>query len=260
MAGSEYTHDVFSNLSQRPFVLEPLPELDEARAMEAVNPNLLSKPRPRVSPSPRMRRLSAFLPSLYINQEKSKLSQDTQRPQVPRKPAPIIQNAAPNRPPTRDAPSAPLSNDGTPPPAKKRLQKSDSPNRLKPLPNARSGSPARTEASSATGNRSRTNSLLAIAPSPQGRSVSSPINSRPNSYHSGEDGSDPASGSKLRRKSFMLGGKSRSRHASQEAEVHGSGAWVSAGTGKIDYQLALLTNGEKVIPYIISLTSIPNFI
>ncbi|TVY62284.1 hypothetical protein LSUE1_G008924, partial [Lachnellula suecica] len=246
MAGSEYIQNIFSDLSQRLFVLEPFAEYDEAVAMEKVNPNLLQKPRSHVSQSPRMQRLHYFLPSLYIHRENSKLSKDTQLPQLPRKPAPIQKDAAPNQPPSRDAPSAPVSNDGMPPPPKRKLQKSDSPNRLKPLPNPRSGSPARPETSSATETRSRRNSLLPSAPGAQGRSVSSPINSRPTSaYVSGDDGSDPASGSKLRRKSFLFGGK-RSRHASQEIEVQGTGAWVSAGSGKIDYQLSLLTNGEKV--------------
>jgi len=82
---------------------------------------------------------------------------------------------------------------------------------------------------------------------PQNRAVSSPINSRPGSYHSAEDGSDHATGSKLQRKSFLPGGKSKSRHSSQETnETHGTGAWVNAGEHKIDYNMTLLTNGEKV--------------
>lgn len=215
--------------------------------MAAVSPNFFQKPRSRLQRSSRMQQLSSVLPALQISPSKSKLSKDTQRPPLPRKPAPVEHNVLHNRPPTRDAPPAPLplqnANNEMPPPPKKRLQKSDSPNRLKPLPNPRASSPART-ASATTENNPRRNSLLAMVPGTQGRSVSSPVGSRPNS--SGTDGSDPASGSKLRRKSFLHGGKSRSRHTSQEVDLHNSGAWVNAGDHKIDYNLSLLTSGEKV--------------
>lgn len=76
------------------------------------------------------------------------------------------------------------------------------------------------------------------------RAASSPIGSRPNT--SGED-SDPASGSKLRRKSFLPGSRSRSRGASKEnSKSHEPTAWINAGEYKIDYNLSFLTNGEKV--------------
>jgi hypothetical protein len=218
--------------------------------MEVVNPNLLQTPRSRLQKSSRLQRLSTILPNLNISPEKSKLSKDTlQRPSIPRKEAPIHQNEPP-RPPTREAPPAPPQKAESMPPPTKRLQKAEPPNQLKPLPNPRSGSPARTVTNpEELQPRQRRNSLLAMIPGthPQNRSASSPISSRPGSYHSGEDGSDHATGSKLRRKSFMPGGKSKSRHPSNESnETHGTGAWVSAGEHKIDYNMALLTNGDKV--------------
>ena len=252
MAGSEYNHDFFPNFNfpSRSINLEVLQELEEEAAMEAVNPNF-HKPRARLQRSSRMQRLSTFLPALSTSPNKSKHSKDTQPPPLPRKPAPLPfnQNASTSRPPTRDAPPAPLSlhhtNDAMLPLPQKRLQKSDSPNRLKALPNSRSDSPSRIVTTGSSGNNSRRNSILAMIPG-QSRSASSPIGSRPTSFYSGED-NDPASGSKIRRKSFLPGGKSRSRNTSKDTgEEYGTGAWVNAGDHKIDYNLALLTSGEKV--------------
>jgi hypothetical protein len=269
MAGSEYNPDFFSNLPSRSYNLLPLQELDEEGTieavnlpsrsynlhplqelneegtMEAVNLNFFHKPRSRLQRSSRMQQLSAFLPTLRISPDKSKHSKDTPLP-----PLSFDQNASRSRPPTRNAPPAPLpllqTNNAMLPLPKKRLQKSDSPNRLKSLPNLRSESPARTVTTSTAGNTSRRNSILAMIPG-QAVSASSPISSRPNSFHSGED-YDPAAGSKLsKRKSFLPGGRSRSRNTSKDvAEEYGSGAWVNAGDHKIDYNLALLINGEKV--------------
>jgi hypothetical protein len=252
MTGSEYSDYYLPDplwLSQRPYILCSLTEPDERATMEVVSPNLLQTPRSRLQKSSRLQRLSTFLPNIKVSPEKSKLSKDTlQRPSVPRKDAPINHNEPP-RPPTREAPPAPPQKTESMPPPTKRLQKAEPPNQLKPLPNARSSSPARIVTNPEVQPRSRRNSLLAMIPGthPQNRSASSPISSRPGSYHSGEDGSDHGTGSKLRRKSFLPGGKSKSRNTSNESnETHGTGAWVNAGAHKIDYNMALLTNGEKV--------------
>jgi hypothetical protein len=76
--------------------------------------------------------------------------------------------------------------------------------------------------------------------------VSSPVSSRPTSYHSeGEGGSNAIS--KLRRKSWMPGGSGgrRSRNASQEHDQQAPAAWVNAGNQKIDYNVKFLLSGEK---------------
>ncbi|TVY38866.1 hypothetical protein LSUB1_G003387 [Lachnellula subtilissima] len=282
MAGSEYTLDFFPDFPSGSFNLEPLQKLAQKAAMEAAKPRArLQKSTQR---STRLQRLSTFLPSLSTSPTRSKHSEDTKPTPLPgisaplpidinasaSRPLPDISaplpidvnidiNASASRPPSRDAPLAPWQiyqanndndndNDMPPPPAQpqKRLQKSDSPNRLKSLPNVRSGSPSRKLTTPSSGKASRRNSILAMIPG-QNRSVSSPVGSRPNSVQSGED-DDLATGSKTQRKSFLLGGsRSRSRNTSKEiGEELGTGAWVNAGDHKIDYNLALLTGGEKV--------------
>lgn len=215
--------------------------------MEAVNhPIFFPKPRSRLQRSSRMQQLSAFLPALNLSPSKSKKSKDIP---ILRKPPPPDQPSS-NRPPTRDAPPEPLhsqdANNAMPPPPKKRLQKTDSPNRLKALPNIFSESPARTATTASAVNGARKSSIIAMIPG-QMRSTSSPVSSRPTSFHSGED-SDAGAGSKSRRRSFMPGAKLRSRNTSAESngQEHGTGAWVNAGEHRIDYNLSLLTSGEKV--------------
>ncbi|TVY93847.1 hypothetical protein LAWI1_G000838 [Lachnellula willkommii] len=244
------------------FNLEPLQKLAQEAAMEA------AKPRARLQKSTtqrstRLQRLSTFLPSLSTSPTRSKHSEDTKPPPLGSISAPlpvdinIDIHASSSRPPSRNAPLAPWqiyqagndnddNSDMPPPPAppQKRLQKPDSPNRLRSLPNVRSDSPSR-KLTASPGKTSRRNSILAMIPG-QNRSVSSPVTNRPNSAPPGEDG-DPAAGLKTRRKSFLLGGRSRSRNTSKDSgEEFGTGAWVNAGDHKIDYNLALLTSGEKV--------------
>ncbi|TVY24204.1 hypothetical protein LHYA1_G006953 [Lachnellula hyalina] len=262
MADSEYTHDFFPDFPSGSFNLLPLQKLAQKAAMEAAKPRArLQKSTQR---STRLQRLSTFLPSLSTSPTRSKHSEGTKPSPLPAisAPLPIDIYASSSRPPSRDAPLAPwqifqANNDNDndnendkdmpPPPAppQKRLQKSDSPNRLKSLPNVRSGSPSRKLTTPSSGKASRRNSILAMIPG-QNRSVSSPVGSRPNSVQSGED--DEAAGFKTQRKSFLLGGsRSRSRNTSKEiGEEFGTGAWVNAGEHKIDYNLALLTGGEKV--------------
>ncbi|KAJ8071769.1 hypothetical protein OCU04_002084 [Sclerotinia nivalis] len=74
------------------------------------------------------------------------------------------------------------------------------------------------------------------------RSVSSPISGRPTSYIS--DGENSAKVTK--RRSFFPG-KTKSRHSSSHSGTDGrSPAWVIAGDQKIDYNISLVTSGEKV--------------
>lgn len=75
------------------------------------------------------------------------------------------------------------------------------------------------------------------------RSVSSPISSRPTSYTS--DGENSAKATK-RRSFFPV--KTKSKHSSSGSGTDGrSSAWVVAGDQKIDYNISLVTNGEKVM-------------
>ncbi|TVY38800.1 hypothetical protein LOCC1_G007617, partial [Lachnellula occidentalis] len=249
-----------------------LQKLAQRAAMETAKPRArLQKSTQTSQRSTRLQRLSTFLPSLTTSPSRSKRAEDTKPPPLPSISAPPLpplpsisaplplpdhqDDASAIRPPSRDAPPAPWplgqadkddDNEMPPPPAppQKRLQKSDSPSRLRSLPTGRSDSPSRKLTTASTGMASRRNSIMAMIPG-QNRSVSSPVTSRPPSVPSDKD-DDPAAGLKTRRKSFMLGGR-RSRNTSKDtAEEFGTGAWVNAGDHKIDYNLSFLTSGEKV--------------
>lgn len=233
-----------------PTFLQPVQESEEES--EAVpNKKMIQQRRLQWRPS-RFQRLSQFFPTLIITTD-SKTMQDSQRPQVPqkdkilRKPAPAQygqSSPAPSRVPPRALSTVTAQIPPPPNSSHKLHKKPDSLNLSKPQPRAQSPSPNHAISNY---QRPRGNSLAPPRATdiPQGRSVSSPVNSRPNSYHSeGEEGS---STSRLGRKSWLRG-RSRSRNVSQDLldNAHPSHAWVNTGSQKIDYNLSLLINGEKV--------------
>ncbi|KAF4627809.1 hypothetical protein G7Y89_g10342 [Cudoniella acicularis] len=248
MDSRKFSPGSYSNLLSTPqFSLEPVRESAEHISSEMPHylRDMLQKPQ-RAS---RLQRLSIFLPTLKTNID-SKRAKETQPPPLPSDPASPLPDRAAPPPPSRLPPSPPqFANDPVPPISSKKPQKSESPSRIQPLPRALSRAPARLNTEGYTSNRSSS-----LAPPPiasdvgHNRSVSSPVTSRPvSNYHSSEGEADPSGTHKLekKRKSWLGGGR-RSRNASQEDLNYVSDAWVNAGSHKIDYNLSLLINGEKV--------------
>jgi hypothetical protein len=200
--------------------------------------NMLSDSIP--SRPSRLRRLSSFLPSISTQ---SKLQKDVLRKVVPRKQLPAPFEAPPTSAPARLPPAVPnlISESSNIPVAAP-------PNRLH-KPNGRPLSEDEFLRAAETAIPSTNGMLL----SPQvvqsenvhGRVASGPANSSPASYHSEGEGGHTAI-SKLRRKSWMPGGKSRSKTASQEERENLYSAWINAGKYKIDYNIHGLLSGEKV--------------
>ncbi|KAK4151670.1 hypothetical protein C8A00DRAFT_45163 [Chaetomidium leptoderma] len=118
------------------------------------------------------------------------------------------------------------------PPAKAKLQ----PNRLQPKHTSPAPNP-------------RGRSVSAQPPVVRGvepdgsRAVSGPIQGRPQSKPSSE-GSPPAAADKRKRRSWFPGG--RSRASSDVSKPTTPGAWIMSPDNQVDYNPALLVNGEKV--------------
>ncbi|KAM3084675.1 hypothetical protein ACMFMG_003136 [Clarireedia jacksonii] len=164
-------------------------------------------------------------------------------------PVPPLPNSAPPAPPT-SAPPPSLS--PTLPNAPNKLQKIQPPTNVNnswPLLNSADepetpiNAPPTTQRRARHGSNSNVNSLAPPSPFSTGsgqRVVSSPASSRPTSYTS--DGESSGKVSK-RRSFFPVKTKSR---ASSDSGKDGSAAWVIAGDQKIDYNISLVTHGEKV--------------
>lgn len=226
-----------------PKTFEPVLELAEAEGRrqaaksEAANRAVLQTPsmlEKRSRPS-RLERFSLYIPN-FKNVPDSKRLQDTL------KKAPHLDLATPPQrdappPPSRLPPQAPSSRNSSPTqhmsPATK-LQKPQSPTRKLLSTNSAPIPPPHD------GRRSRRSSLLppVMQEAFHGRSVSSPLNTRPQTSNGELTFS--------KRKSWM-GLGSRSQNASAE-DLSGSSsrAWINAGSAKIDYNLSLLLDGEKV--------------
>lgn len=196
--------------------------------------NMLSAPSPE-KPS-RLHRLSSFLPSINT---KSKLSKDVLRKPVRRKQLPSRYEAPPA---SVAAPSSEPTNSPIAPP----------PNRLQ-KPNVRPLSEddaLRLQAPQA--HLQATERVIPVvhkSETSHTRASSSPINNNAISYHSeGEGGSNAIS--KLRRKSWMPGGKVRSKTGSQEQRENLYSAWVNIGKHKFDYDINPLLNGEQVSSFL----------
>ncbi|KAH6665933.1 hypothetical protein B0J14DRAFT_491414 [Halenospora varia] len=202
---------------------------------------MLQKPQ---RPS-RLQRLSLFLPNLKTNIDSKKLKAIQPPPPIPLTQSPDQSPPLPPLPPTRAAPSAPqAARDHTPPPTSRKLRKPESPNRILSLPRALS--PTRSQLNT-DGFTPRSSSLAPPPPEvAQGRSVSSPVSSRPVSNYLGGDADLGIHKLEKKRKSWLGGGR-KSRNISQEnLGQYQAEAWVNAGSHKIDYNLSLLINGEKV--------------
>ncbi|KAB8301311.1 hypothetical protein EYC80_003192 [Monilinia laxa] len=157
-------------------------------------------------------------------------------------------------PPVPAIPPMPTSAPPAPPTqqASNKLQKEQSHNNSLPInptppldPSELSGNQLTTRRGR-HGSTSKVNSLAPPSPfsavSGNGnRSVSSPVSSRPTSYTS--DGENSAKAT--RRRSFFPV-KTKSRHSSHSDTDGRSPAWVIAGDQKIDYNISLVTSGEKV--------------
>jgi hypothetical protein len=201
--------------------------------------------------SSRLNRLSASLPRLNTS---SKLQKDPPPPPPPDRPAPqAYETSTPENllPPSRAPPPTPQhtktpSNGSS---SSRQLHNTQTPPDRLPV-----GTPTSLTGNlnSLPPNRPRGNSLLPPAPSSETtivggyRAVSSPMASRPTSYHS-EGEMAPTT----KRKSWMpsVPGmiKPRSRNVSQNLELtHDLGAWVNAGEHKIIYNSNLLIQGERV--------------
>jgi hypothetical protein len=153
---------------------------------------------------------------------------DSNHEQGARKPPPeLLREVSPNLappgpPPPASAGAAPLL-----PPLKisKILRKSQSSNSL--LARARPTSPATS------------------AFPGHGRVVSSAVDSRPAASYLGADTFDNLV---KKRRSWMPGSRSASRHASRDFDPPKNAvAWVDTGKDKLDYSLGFLQNGERVM-------------
>ena len=233
-----------------PTLLQPVQELEEEESSEAVpNKRMIQQPRLQRQHS-RFQRLSQFISPALILATDSEILQDPQKPphkdQVLRKPVPSQYRQPSIAPLQGSAPADSLTSEQNRRPASShKLHKAtDSASYSKPLPRAQSPGPTPTTPDNG---RLRGSSLAppASTDAQENISVSSPVNSRPNSYHSEGEVEGDAS-SRLRRKSWLRG-KSRSRNVSQDLDSsHGSTAWVYTKSHKVDYDLSPLVNGEKV--------------
>jgi hypothetical protein len=202
--------------------------------------NMLSAPTP-LRPS-RLHRLSSFLPSINTQ---SKLQKDVLRKPLPRKQLPSQFEAPPTSAPARLSPAvsamaseptiAPLT------PAKNRLANSND----RPL--SADEYFRTTEKATPPTNRTLLSPQVAQSENVHGRrAVSGPVTSCPAPNQLDGESSSKAI-SKLRRVSWMPGGKARSKTVSQEERENSYAAWINAGTRKIEYDIQALMSGEKVI-------------
>jgi hypothetical protein len=259
--------DLVSQLA--PELLETVGEVEESvlgkkERLEEVPQSQVNMLSPQQRPS-RLHRLSSFLPTLRTD---SKPQKDSLRKPVPRKQVPSQYRQSSANPPTRPPPTAPVPASqypvdplGPPLHPPHRLHKAGP---ALPLPAQSAGPHTSAHTSAHTPAQERRRSLAPpvgqseVGQGGQPRVVSSPVSSRPTSYHSEGEGSTNAI-SKLRRKSWMPGGIGgtggrQSRNTPQGDEQHTSVAWVNAGSHKIDYNINLLLAGEKV-----SFLNIPQF-
>ncbi|PQE18700.1 choriogenin hminor protein [Rutstroemia sp. NJR-2017a BBW] len=212
-----------------------------------------SSPKKRSRSVSRLHRISAYLPNIMI-QSDSKQSKEKPPPLPQQHNLPVRQ---PSPSPSRDAPPVPPL-PKTPPPSPPttalpnpptKLQKIQPPTNTNSWPLLNSADEPETPINAPAqrrarhGSSSNVNSLAPPSPFTPGsghRVVSSPASSRPTSYTS--DGENSGKVSK-RRSFFQVKTKSR---ASSDSGKDGSAAWVIAGDQKIDYNISLVTNGEKV--------------
>jgi hypothetical protein len=195
---------------------------------------MLATPIPERRPT-RLRRLSASLLSLV---PESKLPKDVLRKPVSRKQAPsLYETPPPTAPDTYAEPTNP-----TIAPTSNRLQKAPPGPWITPE-QAWQQSP---EANMLPDHRPQTESTPPIVHAAFGhaRVSVSPVNSRPSSYTSEDEGGSNVI-SKLRRKSWMPGGGKRPQSASEQHEITFA-AWVNAGKDKFDYNITPLVHAEKV--------------
>lgn len=204
----------------------------------------------------RLNRLSQLLPRLNTH---SKQHQEPQPPvSAQQSPIPTQQPYQPHAnptlsiqlPPSRAPPPTPTSqhakNSSQSSVSSTTSQKPSTPPQGWPL------EPVSANTLTAPGGRPRGNSLAPPqSQSPyvgvQTRVVSTPISSRPTSYHSeGEMCRKRSSTGPSRRRSWLPGGN-RSRTTSQEVQNHRNDAWIIAGEEGISYNSSLLTEGERVI-------------
>ncbi|CZT06048.1 uncharacterized protein RAG0_11891 [Rhynchosporium agropyri] len=231
-----------SHQNSRSFLSVPLLETvheNEPVALSSDMMALLSKP-----PQSRMQRLSMLLPSIVTSEAKN--SEETET---------VLRKQNPSESPALEAPTrAPLSapsyttnssSDEHPRPSPhtstpRKLQK-QSTTSLQPA-SARDASPS---PHNLEGRRQRESSLLPPVDMNQPRSVSDPISSAPVSAPTSDGEIEKW---KKRRSWLSAGGrsKSRSKHVSQDLEAERSRAWISAGGGRIDYNLNIILGGDKI--------------
>jgi hypothetical protein len=175
----------------------------------------------------RLQRFSSlFFPCRGTTSSKAQ-QDDSQHEQGARKPPPeLLREVSPNLAPPGPPPPASAGLPSLPPlKISKILRKSHSSNSL--LARARPASPA-----------------TSVFPG-HGRVVSSAVDSRPGASYLGADTFDNLV---KKRRSWMPGSRSASRHASQDFEPpKNSVAWVDTGKDKLDYSLGFLQNGERVM-------------
>jgi hypothetical protein len=194
---------------------------------------LVATPTPE-RPS-RLRRISSSLLSLV---PESKLPKDVLRKPVSRKQAPSQYQAPPTAPLDTYAEPTNL----TVAPTSNRLQKTPPAPLITPE-QAWQQSPEANMLPSHGPQRESTTPIV-HAPFGHARVSVSPVNSRPSSYTSEDEGGNNAI-SKLQRKSWMPGGGKRPQSASEKNEIPFA-AWVNAGENKFDYNIAPLLHAEKV--------------
>ncbi|QSZ33620.1 hypothetical protein DSL72_005188 [Monilinia vaccinii-corymbosi] len=248
-----YNHFTSASTISLDKVLEdgPGPELEEFK--------MSASAKPRSRSITRLRRLSAYLPNIFSEADsKSKQENIPPRPQdakSPRRKSPSSESSAdippvPSIPPmpTRPAPTSPSPQAG----ASNKLHKERSHSNLSPI--NPTSSPEGSELSvnqpptrrGRRGSTSRVNSLappssLSVVSGHGNRSVSSPIPARPTSSTS-----DGENGAKATRRRSFFPVKTKSRDSSHSDTGERSSAWIIAGDQNIDYNISLITNGEKV--------------
>lgn len=207
----------------------------------------------------RLHRISAYLPNIFVETD-SKSTQE-KLPPLPQNANLAIRQPSTPEPsadtlPVPAIPPMPTSAPPAPPPqpTSNKLQKEQSPPHntwpLNGSPSPDASEPPTNPLPQRRGRHGSTSNVHSLAPpSPfsaaggnGNRAVSSPITSRPTSYTS--DGENSVKASK--RRSFFPS-KTRSRHSSPNPGADGrSSAWLVAGDQKIDYNISLVTNGDKV--------------
>ncbi|KAE9382246.1 hypothetical protein N431DRAFT_321817 [Stipitochalara longipes BDJ] len=216
---------------------------------------MLSAPIPQ-RPS-RLQRLSSFLPSLNTP---SKLYQDVLRKPVPARKQPSSQyEAAPTSAPARFPPAVPnstfdpISAHNAPTSELANSPVVSSPNRLqkangRPLPEAEALSTQSSNAHFRTPERIPPGSTFPLLPVVDNTNIghsrvaSNPPNNQLTSYQAeGEGGGNAVK--RLRRKSWMPGGRPKTTYESDERVFE---AWVNAGKSKIYYDFNRLLNGGQI--------------